>query len=185
MERNELAVRELEQISDPLSFVVMEQILKASTEERSVAFKPSSILGGGFDDWRRSRKVKKDVNAILDDMWVSLVRRVATAHLDLVEWQARAYQRELEFAEQLRNQWKHFEKIEKPRAIFYHELEMEKIREMNKGGDPAWTVNRTLDSFDAVNARLQQIARTKDLSGPERHQQAQLLIESIKSSLQR
>lgn len=167
---------------DPLGFVVMEQMILALTQERTPDFRPKDILRGGYQDYRRGREVRNQVKQLLDKQWLDLVNRLLSARNDLVEWQVRARQRELEFAELLRNEWKRFETIEKPRARFYHELEMEKLREINRGADPAWTVSRTLDSFDAINARLQQIAQS-EATAAEKHQQAQLLIDSIRSSL--
>jgi hypothetical protein len=182
MDRNELAVRELGQISDPLSFVVMEQIIKAQTAERAVGFRPSSILSGGLDDWKRGRQVKKDVNVLFDELWLNLVSRVTTAYADMVEWQARAPLRELQFAEELRNELRRFETVEKKKALFYHELELEKIRTMNQGADPSWKIERTITSFDEVYARLSKIAQSESTQA-EKHQQSTLLVEAIKSGL--
>lgn len=89
--------------NDPIQFVLMEDFLRTMTEARAPRWSPSLMFTpGGWDKYKRGQATRRQVDELIEQMWIKMVEGILQSRNHMVAWQMGAAQRQLEWAEQLR-----------------------------------------------------------------------------------
>ena len=91
------------QLADPLNFVVIEQMLKKLTRDRAVPWRPGDMFNG-WREYKEGQRIIRELEAQCADRWLAMTNAVLQETVVLMGFGLSAKRRELEFANQLRQQ---------------------------------------------------------------------------------